>query len=228
MALPQEIWDKISRQLPPWSALTSSNHFRLLLDTSRQNHSRIWDLIFRNNNWLRIIVEQLRIGLVLIGADLKNLFDKSDSTIPSRLVLCPTQLSSNMQQYYSIFLQSLQPHKINLDGSITFPQSNLTLYYPTWKNKQYFLPNIQQFFQFDKNTIASAYLEFDTSSTYKYKQLGSECIAGKKGRKPTWEDIERICWIKRSSSTPAIMFFATEDIEEVLLLMVGLVEALAR
>ena len=148
MSLSQEICDKISKQLPPWSALTSSKLFKLQvssLDPSRQKHTDIWRLLFRNNKWMRIITEELKLDLVLIGPGLKTLFNKPDSTLASTLVLCTTKGSKEWNLLYSEFLKSLQPYKINANGSITLSQSCLTLYYPThYLEGTYFLPTIQQ------------------------------------------------------------------------------------
>lgn len=226
MLLPQEIWNKISRQLPPWSALTSSRAFGFQLDASRQKHTAVWQHIFRNDKWLRIVTERLKLNPVLIGADLKALFGVSKLVNPSFLVLCTLGESNQLPAYYQAFLQSLQPHKIHSDGSIVFTQSGLVLYAPVPTRNRYTIPNIKRLFQNDGSRLKSAYLSFDTSATYKYKQFASDQILGKNGKNPTLDEIDQLCCVRVSSpSIPLIVLTtlrAPDELDTLLELLVSI------
>lgn len=214
---PQEIWNKISRQLPLWSALNSSKVFRFSLDTSRKKHAATWQLVFRNNKWLQLVTEQLKLSPKLIGAGLKLLYEDPDSSKDVYLALCVPSDSNQLQAYYSTFLQSLQPHEFLSDGTILFTRSDLRLYAPLPTNSIYTVPSIRQLFRDDGKGITSAYLDFNTSSTYTYTQFGSEFIAGKNGKNPSLDDIDQMCHFKTSPSSEILMFSTlhwSEDIED--------------
>jgi hypothetical protein len=233
-AFPREIWDKISRQLPLWSALDSSKVFGFSLDASRQKHAAVWRLIFRNNEWLQLITEQLKLSPILIGADLKALYEDSDGSKQAYLALCTPSKPNQLQAYHPAFLQSLQPHKICSDGTIAFTRSGLRLYAPLFTDPIYTIPSIRRLFRGDGKEIKSAYLDFNTSSTYSYTQFGSDFIAGKNGKNPSLDDINQMCFLKTSPSSGVLIFSTlrmskeAEDIQRVLEVLTTLVVNCAR
>ncbi|KAH7378548.1 hypothetical protein BKA64DRAFT_648555 [Cadophora sp. MPI-SDFR-AT-0126] len=203
--IPQDVWHEISRHLPLWSALKSSNVLGFSLDATRKKHAALCRLIFRNSEWLQDITERLGLSPVLIGAALKVLFNTPNITDKAYLVLCvPT--SRGLRADDPAFLRSLQPHKICADGSIAFTNSNLILYAPLSANPIYTIPNIQRLFQDSGKELQSAYLAFDTTSTYKFREFGSRYITGKKGKNPTLEDIDEMCYLRTGPSSSLYIF----------------------
>ncbi len=75
--IPQEIWDDISKYLPPVSLMAASTVFGFSLSEEQFNHAKLWSEIFVDERWANLVLPRFGLDIILIGSDLTILSKKS-------------------------------------------------------------------------------------------------------------------------------------------------------
>lgn len=137
--LAQEIWDKVVRDLPSFSARVTAQIFGFKLGNRMlDNHSRVWDTIFRDQTWA-LKAREAGLNPTLIGSNLiayykyqrapntsyMCLWSGPDSRWMRRAFLCSPE-------NFELFLKCLKPHyfdqstwEVNFDCGITLNVSDI-------------------------------------------------------------------------------------------------------
>lgn len=122
--LAQEIWDGVVRNLPSFSVSPVAQIFGFKLERALENHSRVWNLIFKDQAWA------VKAGLnpTLIGSDLKDYYNQRRAAGASYICLCTgpyTRLIPRVFMYrpehFELLLKCLRPHSFaRSTGEIKF------------------------------------------------------------------------------------------------------------
>ena len=231
--LPLELIYNTIDYLPPISSIGLSKHYNYTL---RNQHSRIWHAIFRNDEYAVKVATELGLKLVLFGSDIELLFKDFDAirTGDTFLALacydvkeeCRGQSMLCLHRYKSIFCSSLQRHSFCGHGVVRFTDANLTLFvadniYPIHPRYSeitpslWILPEPAKLLSQEDGVARSACLCWD--STYKCITLGDGDILGVRERNSTnYSDL----YILRLFAMPIVIFraclFELSRINEVL------------
>ncbi|KAM7209797.1 hypothetical protein V8F06_014818 [Rhypophila decipiens] len=135
--LPGELHNEIATYLSPLSRasfLRALAKFRISLSLSRKNEScaRVWDLIFKDDEWIRQVLQhQNPFGGAaipcLVGCDLKRLYYGKPNS--AYLTLLVNDWTGDVQYMKELFFMSLRDHEYDKEKSeIRLKSSGITVH----------------------------------------------------------------------------------------------------
>lgn len=97
-----------------------------------QNHDRVWDTIFDNDQWLSAVTSDLKINPILMGPGVREYYEKTcNLEQPSYMALLACDPSGDIvlnKKYHKLLFQSLKRHTLNKKTyEVKFPDNNITL-----------------------------------------------------------------------------------------------------
>ena len=197
--LPLELVHEIIGYLPPISSIVPSivSNFTL-----RDSHTRVWHAIFRSDEYASRLASELGIKLVLLGNDVRQLYDNFESSRQSGTFIVLSCYDrdgrskhdvSSLHKYNRVFRTSLQKHVLYGHGVVRLIDSNITLFVaenicpiePTYAYippSLWIVPEPSKLLALEEGRIESACLYWDNTGSYTYVKLGDGDIIGPQER----------------------------------------------
>ena len=117
--LAQEIWDEVVRNLPSFSLSPIAQIFGFKLERTQEDHSRVWNLIFKDQAWA-VKAREFGLNPILIGSDLNVYYNHRRRADDSYICLCTgpyTRLIPRVFMYssdhFELLLKCLRPHSFD-------------------------------------------------------------------------------------------------------------------
>lgn len=198
--VPNELWAEIRSFLPLISKHVIAEVLKFA-PTPEDKHSRLWNLFFKNENWLAAMTEK-GLNPVLIGNDIRHIYRTKNLKTETKSKYLALVLGydsdggkygkPNVENKMSLFFDSLKPHMEWESGELFFPETRITLnIYDAIHNSHYTTTTQPRRLVSHKlRGLHSAYLYWNDNS-FKVKTIRPQHIVGI-GRALTEEDVSNI------------------------------------
>ena len=201
----QELWDNIIQNLPRLSALKASRVFHFRLPPARYKHTRVWEMIFKSQEWLDEAKSQ-GINPVLIGYDLENCYNSSQKGDEKNyLILQPGDMSGDFTTYNEesrqLFFSCLQPYNFDQASNEVRFSSGLVINIKAVLDDPEILmvPDLTKLFSINNGRPEGRYL-FWQHNGCALGRLDHSNIVGIDGKAKRISQVDNICCLTLSES----------------------------
>lgn len=124
----EELWVMIADALSPISARNVGHALNFNIRTKQEKHSRVWNVIFQNEDWINKATTEFGVNPILIGPNLHAYYNNNSQKYkPAYMVHVTEDRSGDLHFQRELFFKSLNPHTFNKHtGEVEF-KSGITL-----------------------------------------------------------------------------------------------------
>jgi len=100
----QELWDMVARALSPISAKNAGHALNFKIRTKQEKHSRVWNMIFQNEDWMTKATTEFGVNPILIGPNLDAYYNNNSQEYkPAYMVLVTGDRSEDLRFQRKLF-----------------------------------------------------------------------------------------------------------------------------
>jgi len=100
----QELWDMVARALSLISAKNAGHALNFKIRTKQEKHSRVWNMIFQNEDWMTKATTEFDVNPILIGPNLNAYYNNNSQEYkPAYMVLVTGDRSEDLRFQRKLF-----------------------------------------------------------------------------------------------------------------------------
>lgn len=190
----QELWDMVTHTLSPISARNAGHALNFNIRTQQEKHSRVWNMIFQNEDWITKVTTDFDVNPVLIGPNLHVYYNNdSQKYKPAYMVLKTGNRSEDLHYHKELFLKSLKPHTFRKEtGEVEF-KSDITLnVISALYDSEMIYMETKKLFSYRHKRLRTSYLYWQDSQ-WALRTLRPKNIVGIEGPTSSIDDVSYIC-----------------------------------
>ena len=190
----QELWDMVTRTLSPISARNAGHALNFNIRTQQEKHSRVWNMIFQNEDWITKATTEFGVNPILIGPNLHAYYNNdSQKYKPAYMVLETGDRSGDLRFHKELFLKSLKPHTFRKEtGEVEF-KSGITLnVISALDDPEMIYMETKRLFSYRHKRLRTSCLYWQDSQ-WALRTLGPKDIVGIGGSVSSIDDVAYIC-----------------------------------
>ena len=190
----QKLWNMITHILSSISARNADHALNFNIWTQQKEHSRVWNIIFQNENWIIKVTKKFNINSILISSNLHTYYNNDSQKYKSAYIILKTDNTSEDLQYHKeLFLKFLKSHTFREETEEVEFKLDITLnIISTLYNSEIIYMETKRLFLYQHKQLQTFYLYWQDSQ-WTLRTLRSKNIVEIEESTSFIDDITYIC-----------------------------------